>query len=348
MRSFISWWFAQLAGLLPDIVTRAALRPADAIILEVDSGTVTLLLRAQGTVTSAARARADEAGMREIAQAITTYKPRTSRLVLRLSAAQVLCKHLSLPPAVRRDLRNLLGFEIERETPFTQEEVYWTYQLRRQEAARGLLDVELLLVPRIFADRFIETARAAGLNPIGIETDMGGDKAVFIPLAGERRARWLRPESSLLPFAAAAGAIALIVIGAPFLYQEWAIASADKVLAALGTEAREAIAIRQSADQRARAADFIKMDRVRNGNVLKTLAAITRSLPDDSHLTGFNLRAGQLTMTGLSPAAAGLVGTFANLPGFREPALDSPVVGSKSGDLETFTISVKLVPAETP
>src|SRR5258706_1478476 len=153
MRSFISWWFGQLAGLLPDIVTRLALRPANALILEIDSDTVTLLLRAQGKIIRVARARADEVGMREIAQAITTCNPRKALLVLRLSPEQVLCKRLSLPIAVRRDLRNLLGFEIERETPFTQDEVYWSYTVRRQETARGLLDVDLILVPRFFANR---------------------------------------------------------------------------------------------------------------------------------------------------------------------------------------------------
>jgi len=348
MRSFFSWWFSQLAGLLPDIVKRASNQPADAAILEIDSAAISLLIRSRGVTAFAAQSSADEAGMGELAQALTAMSQKPPHLVLRLPSGQVLEKHLSLPLAARRDLRNVLGFEIDRETPFAREEIYWSHVLRKQDTVRGRLDVELFIVPRSLADPFIELARRAGLDPISIEVETGGGGTALIPFKVEKSAARFVRERPLVPLAASAGAIALIGIAAPFLYQEWAIASADATIASLEAQAREALALRQSADRLTQTSAFLKQHSARNGGALATLAAVTRALPDDSYLTALNLHGDRLTMSGLSPAAADLVGVFAHLPAFREPAFDSPVVESENGDLESFTISVTLAQARAP
>jgi general secretion pathway protein L len=123
MRSFFSWWFAQLAGLLPDIVTRVSSRPSDAAIIEIDSRAASLWFRSNGTAVCAARASLSELGLGELARVVAAQNTKLSLLLLRLPAEQMLQKRLSLPLAARRDLTNVLGFEIDRETPFAREEV---------------------------------------------------------------------------------------------------------------------------------------------------------------------------------------------------------------------------------
>jgi general secretion pathway protein L len=347
MRVFFSWWFAQLAGLLPDIVTRVSIRSTDAAIIEIDSRAASLLLRSNGTATCIARASLSELGLGELARVVATQDAKPSLLLLRLPAEQVLQKHLSLPLAARRDLANALGFEIDRETPFTRDEVYWTYVVRSQDKVRGRLDVDLLIVPRSFADSFIESARRAGLEPDGIEVGGDGNGSTLIPLGSGKRIR-IRAEWPLIPLAAAAGAIALVAIAVPFAGQQWEIASADAALASLEAPAKEAGALRRSADQLALTNEFLKSQGQHYGRTLATLAAVTRALPDESYLTALTLRAGRLTMTGLSNSAAELVGLFAKAPEFREPTFDSPVVGSENGDQESFTLSVNLAPMGSP
>jgi general secretion pathway protein L len=347
MRVFLSWWFSQLAGLLPGFVTHGSAKRSDAVILDMGGDVVTLLIRAQGAVTSIAQATADEPGLRQLSQALREEKSVPPLLLLRLPPEWVLKKHLSFPAAARRDLKNLLGFEIDRETPFAREEIYWSYALLPQDMARGRLDVELFLIPRRSADPLIEIARRVGLVPSAVEIDTGSEGTNLVSLEGESSATEARSGWPLIPRAAAAGAFALVAVAAPFAYQEWAIASADATIASLQTQADEAAALRQSADLVARTAGFFNKGE-RRGSGLATLAAVTRSLPDDSYLTALTLRGNRLTMSGLSPSAAQLVGVFAHSPPFREPSFDSPVVGSRDGDLERFTISVSLAQAGTP
>jgi general secretion pathway protein L len=144
---------------------------------------------------------------------------------------------------------------------------------------------------------------------------------------------------------AAAGALLLLVIATPFIRQQMAFAAADSTIDSLTTGAREAAALRQSVDQNSVAIDFLSKERVRTGSVLAALAATTRLLPDDSHLTALSLHAGRITITGLSPSAAHIVDLLAKSPDFREPAFDAAVVRNEQGGLETFTISATLTGA---
>jgi general secretion pathway protein L len=117
------------------------------------------------------------------------------------------------------------------------------------------------------------------------------------------------------------------------------------LIASLGPQAEEAASLRRSADRIVNTFDFLATERERQASALAALAAATRAVPDDTYLTALRLHEGRLSVTGFSPSAAGLVGTLAKSPDFREPTFDSPVVQSDKDGLETFTISVSLRPA---
>jgi general secretion pathway protein L len=239
----------------------------------------------------------------------------------------------------------VLGFELDRETPFTRDEVHWDYAVRRTDPAHGKIDVDLFIVPRPFIDPVIEAARHAGLEPIGVEIETGADEPGLIRLGTQKRWQWLRSQRSLVALAGAAGILAVVAIAIPFIRQQWSLASANAAVNSLTAQAQEAASLRQSVDQLMTTQDFLNKERSRNGSALNALAATTRLVPDDSHLTALSLRASRLTVTGVSPSAAKLVDLLAQSKEFREPAFDSPVVQDDTGSLEAFTISATLAPA---
>ena len=255
-------------------------------------------------------------------------------------------RHLLVPIAARLNLREILGFEIERETPFGLAEVYWSYGVRRKDSARGLIEIDLFLVPRNSIEPLVEIIRAAGLDPVGIDVDTGTNATALIPLHPQNRWQQARSQRALAPLVASAAVLTVIAIALPFIRQQWALSSADAMITTLAEPAREASALRQSADQLTKTVAALKDEYERNGSAVATLAAITKSLPDETYLTALNLRDGRLTMSGLSPSAAQLIGLLAQTPGFREPAFASPVVENEGKGLEAFTIIVN-VAAET-
>jgi general secretion pathway protein L len=346
MRKFFDWWFGQLAQMVPTGIWRAAMGSSDAVILEIDRHCVRLGLRQGGDCTRIAETHAMESGIAGLAEKLSekTDVPRT--ILLRPLSTLVLHKQLTLPLAARRDLENVLGFEIDRETPFASDEVHWTYRVVAEDAARGRIDVNLALVPRSIVDPYVVAARHAGLEPTGIEVDIAG-MAARIGLGTENRARWLRLERPLMPLAAAVAALAVFVVLTPFIVQQWALASSEIMIAKLADTAREAAGLRKSADEFVNAAELFAQQRKRHLSTLAVLAAATRALPDDSHLTSLSIRDGKVTMSGLSPSAAGLIGVLAKTREFREPAFAAPVVQNE-GDLESFTIAAELSEPSAP
>lgn len=343
MRRFVTWWLNQLAGMF---AIASAHEHADAIILEIDSHTVNLLYRSGGITVRQGQSSADETGIRELAQLVTEHG--TTPLLVRFRPAQALHKKLSLPIAARHDLKEALGFEIDRETPFSRDEVHWHYIVHRRCDSRNRLDVDLAIVPRSLVDPIIDCARRAGLNPSGIEVDLGPNAATSIPLGRDTRVPWDRSQRKLACVGGVCCMLAIIAIALPFIAQQQALSSADAVISSLKEPAREALALRRPTDQLAKVAASVRMARKANGSALTLLSAATRSLPDDTFLTAFRLHDGRITMSGLSPSAAKLVGFLVRAPSFRAPTLDAPVVESGSEGLETFTISVNVPPESAP
>jgi general secretion pathway protein L len=340
---FFDWWRQQLLELLPSGLARALARRTDAVILELEPETARLLVRRDGAVALMRQAKADETGFRELGQALATIEDLPAFVILRLPPASVLRKPVSLPLAAKRNLKTVLGFEMDRETPFARDEVYWDFAVRHEDKAAGRVYVDLFIVPRAVADPVVDNLRAAGIAVDGVEIGEEVKGAAVIKLAPAQRWHWLTGDRPLLALTASAGVLFLLAILTPFIRQEFALSSANSTIEALSGPAEAAGSLRQSIDQSSGAAGVIGRERERTGNLLETLAAVTKLLPDDSHLTALTLREGHLTITGVSPSAAHLIDVFAKSSAFRNPTFESPVVQSEKGHLEAFTISVTLV-----
>jgi general secretion pathway protein L len=339
---FFDWWRQQLLELLPSGVARAIARRADAVILDLDRDTAKLLVRRDGAIALMRQTKADENGFGELRQALATVEDLPPSVILRLPQAAVLRKAVSLPLAAKRNLKTVLGFEMDRETPFVRDEVYWDFAVDREDKAASRVHVDLFIVPRAVADPVIDNLRAAGIAIDGVEVGDGSRGGAIIRLAPARRWQWLTTDRPLLALTAGAGVLFLLAILTPFIRQEFALSVANSTIEALSGQAETAGSLRQAIDQSSGAAGVIGRERARTGNFLETLAAVTKLLPDDSHLTALALREGHVTITGVSPSAAHLIDVFAKSNTFHDPTFESPVVQSDSGHLETFTISATL------
>src|SRR5690606_22889898 len=127
-----AWWGRSLAAWLPAGWRRS---------LGLDRGR--LLLRADEPWVEPSAAQAD--------------LPRW----LLLPAAAGLRRRLSLPAAAGDRLREILGFEIDRQTPFTADAVAYDARLLGRHGGDGQLDAELVVVPRATLD-----AQLARLGPV--------------------------------------------------------------------------------------------------------------------------------------------------------------------------------------
>jgi general secretion pathway protein L len=335
---FFLWWFGQLADLLPSWLRRRAMTAADAMVITPVGGlgrgvdAVAVGLRRNGNETPVGQFNLAGTGLPELPRA----PGRT--IVLRLSAADILAKTMTLPLAAGRELRQVLGFEMDRETPFKPDEIYWNHRLETADRQKDRLSVRLLLVPKVSLASLLGALDQVGVRPSGAEIADGPDAGSCLPFAGDGSRQY--PTSSRLVRVAAlcCATLALATVMTPLARQEIVLAALHRDIAIGRAVAAEANSLRQEIDRLSGSADFVERERDKAGRPLAVLAAATDIMPDDTYLTEIELRGRKVTLTGQSAAASRLIGALSAAGGFRNPGFAAPVTRIEALHSELFTI----------
>ncbi len=343
-RDLVNWWLAQLTAILPEAWRSLNSRPSDAVViasagpLDDPLRSVTLIERRAGeeTVLGQFSLAGDE--FADIAQ--MAGRP----VVLRLAEGDVLGKTLSLPLAAERQLGQVLAFEMDRETPFAPEEVFWNHHVVRRDRKAGQVWVRLLLVPKTKLAQLLGALDHVGIRPRRIELAEGPNQGGYLPLdeglgSPDHGRRWLlrRALACCLILALAAAAI-------PFARQAIALASIEREIAADRVAVADAEKLRREIDRLSGSADLVAGERAKAGEPLAILAALTRLLPSDTYMTDLTQQQGKVTLAGRSASTSRLIAILSESRLLHDPAFAAPVTRMAAGRLELFTITAAVAP----
>ena len=344
VREFFAWWFGRLAELLPQGLRRSALTAVDAMVIKpigpLSRGieAVSVSLRRNGRETPLGRFGLGATNLAELPR----VAGRTT--VLRLDGPDVLGKTVTLPLAAERELDQVLEFEMDRETPFKAEEIYWNHRIEKVDRQSGRLTVRLVVVPKSNLAPLLTALGQSEIRPRRVEIAGGPDAGAYLPLDGDG-GRAHHPSNRLMWSAAACCVIlGLAAVVIPFIRQELALASLERQIAVGRTAAAEADSLRQEVERLASSADFVDSERDKAGRPLVVLVAATRVLPDDTYLTEMELQKRKVTLSGRSAAAARLIGPLAADGTFRNPGFAAPVTRVEALHTELFTINAEVTP----
>jgi general secretion pathway protein L len=344
-REFLSWWLGQLADLLPSFLRPTAPTNQDATVIApvgpIGHGieAVAVGQRRSGKETPLGHFALGPAGVAELPRA--AGRP----IVLRLGQADVLGKTVNLPLAAEPELEQVLSFEMDRETPFRADQLYWSHGIAAVDRPNDRLSVRLHLVPKASLAPLLSALGQIGIVPDRVEVADGPDAGACLPLFAENGAARRAAGRFVVPAAAACcAALAIAAAITPFLRQSSALAALDRQLASGRAAAAEAAGLRREIDQLSQSADLIQSERAKVGRPLEVLAAVTGVVPDDTYLTELELLQRKLTLSGRSAAAARLIGAFAVNRAFRNPAFAAPVTRIEALRQEIFTIVAEVGP----
>lgn len=342
---FLTWWGQQLISLLPKRFTEFGPGAADSILifLDIDGAAqqgVRLFTRKSGQLAELGQFPLDRAGLARLVERLGTAG-RTSRLAIQLAPGEALEKRLSLPLAAERELDRVLRYEMDSETPFSADEVYWDWEVEKRDRAKGKLSLMLSLIPRARLAPVLAAFEAAGIIPRWIEVPLAGGRVVSLPLAHEDKLSAGLGRRRLQFAWAGCAALAMLAVALPFVRQHWALSSVEARIAAAKPLAEQAQSLRAQIDGLAGGGDVVQAERARRSDPLKVLAALTGALPDDSFLTDLLLKDRKLTITGQSATATRLIGAIAGNSMFGDPAFAAPVtrLGGDAGKLDVFAIT---------
>jgi general secretion pathway protein L len=282
------------------------------------------------------------AGRKILGTLIRKAKLRHAELTILLPENRSLRRPLDMPAITETDLRQALFFEIERQTPFRPEDVYFDYRVlaRRPEAKR--LTVELIAVPRANVDSILSQVHERGLQPSIVDVvARNAQSGIGINLlkADQAAARWS-------PLRVAFALLVVVLIAAAFYVPVNQLSAEDESLAAQVAEesakAKQTLAKRAELDETVRAAGFLDERKQNVPGVLGVLNEVTKALPDNTWLLSLSQNKADVKISGYSAAAAELISRIDAVPLFKNPTFSSPIVQDLQNKLERFDISFEI------
>ncbi len=327
LASLFSWWLARITELLPNALSNAATRSRDGIVVDAaGDGSVTVSLRRAGKVSRIGLgAAARQAGRRPV--------------LVRPPAGSVLIKNHLVPTIPPRQMDQLLRYELARITPFAAEDLFWRWDGHTRPSNRARTDVTLTMVPR----KALAPALAA-LAGVGLKADfveIGGTERPSLLPVGDSAHRPSRPRL-IQVLAYGCAALAVVAAALPVGLQAMALYTTNAAISELQPAINQVETFRRSIAAGDAGRDILVQESQRTGDVLQTLAAVTRILPDDTYLTDFSLRERQMTISGRSASAPRLITGLSADPAIRNTAFAAPVTRIEGATVDVFSIKAEV------
>ncbi len=342
--AFFAWWGGQLRSLLPQR-WQQALEVRDAELwlqiegddLHVSHGS------AEGERELARVPLAPADALPEALDGALEESLRDRRRVLLLPPDQVLRRRLQLPLAARDNLRAVLGFELDRQTPFRAEQVYFDSRVLGRDDAARTLPVELALVAREPVQAALARLGplAAGLDAIDAGSPGGRLGYNFLP-PEQRRRRVHRMLWINLALAMASLAFLVIAMGQLVDNRIAAVAALQADADSQRDAARAVSTLRASLEDAVAGANFLAVRKASQPSVVELLHSLTRTLPDDTFIERLNLSGTTLSLTGQSSQAAQLIERLRQAPGVRDAALSGAIQPDARSGKDRFNISAQV------
>ncbi|MGI9510546.1 MAG: PilN domain-containing protein [Geminicoccaceae bacterium] len=349
--AFLTWWFDELKGLLPQAFRQSSVTGKPCLILTLENNEIVLIARSsrRGEREIGRRITGDDhdatGGIKTPSYALAALGRRRYRrwpLIVRLPGHLGLRKQVDLPLAARHDLAQLLHFELDRLTPFKADDVRFAWRILEIDKEAGRMQVALEMAPKAKIDKLVDVALEGGreVKRVELEGDHGSNEPLDL-LPSDQQASggggWLNRTLGITTFVLLALAFAL-----PIKKQMAVIDELDADMAVLRAEAEESLALRQRLARMSDEARFLTHRGDERVNMIELLAELTRLLPDESHLRQLRIANGSIELAGLAESPSELVAILDRSSMLTSPTFSSPVIRDRRSGRDLFQISMSL------
>lgn len=330
-RALLSWLPPQWQALLGCSDARLLLSPqADAVQVSCNRGGRTLPLQLLTAPMTPAL----------LDSALPTQERALPRFAL-LPAHAVLRRRLQLPTAAEARLHEVVRFEIDRQTPFSVEQVFFDARVLSRRAD-GQLDVELVVVPRHLLDALMAPREAwlgqlDGVDALDAEGEPLGVN-LLPPAQRRQRQEPLRRLNRLLLLSAL---VMLVLAGWQLLdNRRQAAAALAAQVEGLAVRARAVSAQRQQLQDLLDGQAFFAQRGTQQAAMTELLDELSQRLPEDTWVEKLSVENGRLQLIGMSSSASALVSLLEDSPHWKTPALTG--VLQSGGGRDRFTLTAEL------
>jgi general secretion pathway protein L len=345
-RSFLTWWGAELAELVPSPLRRWAAREARRTVLSAENGRFVRYEESRGKI-----ARHGEVDLQADRLGHNGWPLAGQKLIaVRLPRSACLIRRLELPAAARRDFNKILQLDLERATPFRHHDVHVDHFIEDAPGRDGKIAVRQVVVKREVLDPILQQLAARGIK-VDIadcwdDADKQGLPVNLLSGVQGARARNRLPPLLFLCLCVLVLTCSAVVVG--FSKYETALQRLETKMEAAKAKA---VAVNRSLSViEASLTEVAELRRLKTARppVIRILDELTRLLPDTAWISSFRIDGDTLEATIVAQSTTELLPLLARSPLFTTADLSAPVTYDPVARSERATVRMTLKPGATP
>jgi len=347
---FFSWWFGELVGLLPEQWRSLVAERAEELLIEVRAQELGVWRQSSGGCADFGHIARDlpvEEQRAEFVRLRSLIDDPQLRTYYCVPAERCLRRELNMPAAAEDKLRQVLSFEMDRQTPFKADQVYFDYRVVDRDASAKNLKVQLIVVPRAQLDSELSTLAACGIELDGVDcwrNGPGSARAGLNLLPPERRVRRKNMRLRLnLALAAVAAIMLFIAMLESLSNREASIEAMTAEVAKAQNDAKQTSELAKRLEERTASANFLLQQKRDTTTMTELLADLTKRLPDDTFLERLTVdEKGKVDVQGQSTNAAKLIEGLQKSEVLVNPGFTGTIQSDPRTHKERFNMTFEL------
>lgn len=263
---------------------------------------------------------------------------------------QALRRSLRLPQAALPRLREVVGFEVDRQTPFSAGQVEYDARLLGSAGADQIA-VELVVLPQQRLEQALAQAGPLAASLAGIDVADGADGSLAVNLLPQALRARRRARSKLPVLVVCLLACVLLGLAGERVLDNRA-AAVEALQQQVQQQARHARTVASERQQLQSLVDgvrFFDAQRAARPTNVEVWEELSARLPDGTHLEKLAIEGDQLQLIGMSDQAATLVSALEGTALWSRPALTGVLQSEPGQRRDRFTLGATLGnPAAAP
>ncbi|WP_268796938.1 PilN domain-containing protein [Pseudomonas huanghezhanensis] len=266
-----------------------------------------------------------------------------ARQWLLLPARTVMVQRLQLPLAAARDLASVVGYELDKFTPFPRDQLY--YVARQDGRSAGFLQVTLVAIARDRLDKILSECAASGLVLNGVDVISGDGTALGIDLLPDpmrpAQSRSGRGWQGKLAWLCAGLLLALMVLWLQDRQQ--LLEQMQATVRAQRADVAQVQALRQQLTNTRGAAQYLAQRKAAQPTMAALLSELTACLPRDTWIDQFEIDdSAEVSFSGQSAKASALIARLKDCRSLENPQFQGVIQPDADTGKDRFSLRAHL------
>ncbi len=345
LKRFFQWWGRELSYCLPEKIRQKLSDKSAYVFISVTGETIEFEQLIEGEPTKTTL-NLNESAAEKYQQLIAEQGSLEKvQHILRLTAEQGINKVLYLPKVAKDNLQQVVGFEMDRVTPFSVDQVYYAVKILGKEEQEKI-KVLLVLTPKDILDRLYYQLKQANIlvsvvDYSGAANDFEQDLNPYNLLPEKDwPVKSKATQIALWGLSLLAALLVVVVLILPIWQQGQQVENLRAQLNSLKKDTQLVQSYQLEIDQIVDETERLISIKNNAASLTETINLLSQLLPNETWLTHFKYNNEKIQIQGQSPTASALISVLEASPLFSNARFVSPLTQDKKTGMERFQISM--------